>query len=210
MSKNGLLYLILDTEVIKTAGRDILFLAEKLSLGGVDVFQLRAKTMNDKKTLELAKKLSKIIQSLKRTFIVNDRVDIAYLSGADGLHLGKDDILVSSARKILGKKAIIGKTVHSMKELSSFQKEDLDYLSIGPVFPTQTKPDLEALKVNELGFLLKKSKQLTFAIGGINLYNINLLFDQGIRNIAVCRGIISAANPKIAVQDFKECLKKAS
>jgi thiamine-phosphate pyrophosphorylase len=210
LSKNGLLYLILDTEVIKTAGLDILSLAEKLSLGGVDVFQLRTKTMNDQAVLQLAKKLAKIIQSLKRTFIVNDRVDIACLSGADGLHLGKDDIPVSSARKILGKKAIIGKTVHSMDELGSFQKEDLDYLSIGPVFSTKTKPDLGALKTSELKPLFREPKQLTFAIGGINLYNINLLFDQGIKNIAVCRGIISAENPKRAVQDFKECLKKAS
>ena len=215
-SKNGLLYVILDKKVIDTAGINIFSLADKLAHFGVDIFQLRAKGISDKEYLSIAVKLSKIIRKRKKLFIVNDRADIAHLSKASGLHLGKSDISLSQARKIVGKQAIIGKTIHSLEELNKLndrkhrQKGRLDYTSFGPAFKTKTKPNLRPLTSKELKALISKGKKLMFAIGGINQYNVESLLESGIRNIAICRGIILAKDLKTRVKEYKKCLKRAS
>jgi len=208
--KNGLLYVILDTEVTRSNNINIFSLAEKLAYAGVDIFQLRAKNLSDKDLLTTARKLSKLIRKRKKLFIVNDRADIASLSGADGLHLGAEDISVQDAKKIIGKSAIVGKTIHSLAELRRFSKEKVNYLSIGPAFKTKTKPSLSPLMIKKLKSLARKSKKLTFAIGGINLYNIDSLVKNGINNIAVCRGIILQKNLKSIVEKYKQCLRRAS
>ncbi len=211
-SKNGLLYVILDKEVIDKARINIYSLADKLAYFGADIFQLRAKGISDKEYLSLAIKLSKIIRKRRKIFIVNDRADIAYLSGACGLHLGESDISLSQARKIIGKQAIIGKTIHSLKELKVLdaRESELDYVSFGPAFKTKTKPELKPLTSKKLKVLIAKSKKLMFAIGGINQYNIETLLKSGIKNIAVCRGIILAKNLEISVKKYKKCLNRAS
>ncbi|NQT28046.1 MAG: thiamine phosphate synthase [Candidatus Omnitrophica bacterium] len=211
-SKNGLLYVILDKEVIDKAGLDIFSLADKLAHFGVDILQLRTKGIPDKEYLSIACKLSKIIRKRKKLFIVNDRADIAYLSKASGLHLGEYDISSKQARKIVGKQAIIGKTIHCLKELERLNvKEDkVEYICCGPVFKTKTKPDLKALTSEGLKALTCKSKKLIFAIGGINQYNIESLLKSGIKNIAVCRGIVLEKNLKTTVKRYKKCLNRAS
>jgi len=210
-SKNGLLYVILDKEVTDTAGINIYSLADKLAFFGVDIFQLRAKGISDKECLSLATTLSKIIRKRRKIFIVNDRADIAYLSGACGLHLGENDISLSQARKIVGKQAIIGKTIHYLKELKDLdpEKSKLDYISFGPAFRTKTKPGLKPLTSEKLKILIGKSKKLMFAIGGINQYNIETLLESGIKNVAICRGIILAKNLKTRVKEYKQCLERA-
>ena len=215
-SKNGLLYVILDKEVIDKAGVNIFSLADKLARFGVDIFQLRTKGISDQEYLSRALGLSKIIRRRKKLFIVNDRADIALLSKASGLHLGKSDISPKQARKIVGKKAIIGKTIHSLEELKKLNdqegrgKSKVDYTSFGPVFKTKTKPNLKPLTSRKLKALLSKSKKLMFAIGGINQYNIESLLETGIKNVAICRGIILAKSLKISVKEYKKCLKKTS
>jgi len=214
--KNGLLYVILDKEVIDKAKINIFLLAKKLAYFGVDIFQLRAKGLTDKEYLSIATKLSKVIQKRKKLFIVNDRADIAFLSKASGLHLGESDISFAKARKIIGKSAIIGKTIHSASQLDNLKAQEhregtkVDYISFGPAFKTKTKPNLEPLASNELRILIKKSKKLIFAIGGINQYNIDSLLESGIRNFAICRGIILAKNLKTTINNYKKCLNKAS
>jgi len=215
-SKNGLLYVILDKEVIDKAGINIFSLTAKLAHFGVDIFQLRVKGISDKEYLSIAAGLSKIIRKRKKLFIVNDRADIALLSKASGLHLGESDISPKQAREIVGKQAIIGKTIHCLEELKRLNDQErkpgsqVDYTSFGPVFKTKTKPSLNPLTSKKLKDLISKSKKLMFAIGGINQYNIESLLESGIRNVAICRGIILAKNLKTRVKEYKKCLKKAS
>ncbi len=215
-SKNGLLYVILDKEVTDKAGINVFSLADRLAHFGVDIFQLRAKGISDKEYLSIAIKLSKIIRRRKKLFIVNDRADIAHLSRASGLHLGETDISLSQARKIVGKQAIIGKTVHSLEELKRLNDQKrkqggrIDYTSFGPVFRTKTKPNLKPLTSKKLKALIAEGGKLMFAIGGITQYNIESLLESGIKNIAICRGIILAKNLKTCVKEYKKCLKKAS
>ena len=212
-SKNGLLYVILDKEVIDEAGNDIFSMADKLAHYGADLLQLRAKNIADKKFLFLAKQLSKIIRRRKKLFIVNDRADIAYLAQASGLHLGEEDISAQEARKLLGKKVLIGRTIHYQEELKNIQTE-IDYISLGPAFKTKTKPGLAPLTLKKTKALISKSKEknkkLIFAIGGINLYNVESLLESGVKNVAVCRDILEAKNLKTAVKEYKKCLKKIS
>ncbi|MCM8823481.1 MAG: thiamine phosphate synthase [Candidatus Omnitrophica bacterium] len=207
--KKSLLYTILDKEVIDRYSLDIFALATKISKSCTDIIQFRFKNISDRLTLDISLKLSGIIHKYKKIFIVNDRVDIAYLSNADGLHLGKDDIDISQARKILGKEKIIGKTVHSKEELVRFSKEDTDYLSIGPVFKTEMKQSLKPLGTIKLKNWIKliNNKPL-FAIGGINLDNLNPLVKIGISKICVCRAIILSNDILNTVKEFKRCLRQ--
>lgn len=209
-SRNGLLYVILDKEVIDKAEANIFSLADKLAHFGVDIIQLRAKGISDKEYLCLAKKLSKIIRKRKKLFIVNDRADITYLSNASGLHLGEGDVSVKEARKILGKQVIIGKTIHSLKELKNLSKIGLDYISLGPAFKTKTKPSLKPLTSKKLKTMIVKSGKLIFAIGGITQYNIESLLESGIKNFAICRDILLANNLETIIKKYRKCLKKAS
>lgn len=204
------LYVIIDTAVSYENNLDIFAAADKLAKYGADIFQLRNKNICDKKILEIACKLKKIIGKRGKKIIINDRVDIAYLSDADGLHLGKNDISPCNARKILKKNKLIGKTAHSLKELEQFQKESIDYLGIGPVFETETKPELHPLQETQLKTMISVAQKAIFAIGGINLYNINSLCKLGIKNIAVSRGILLSKDFKSTVEEFKECLRKVS
>jgi thiamine-phosphate pyrophosphorylase len=205
-SKN-LLYVILDESTIRQANLNIFSLADVLSRWGGDLFQLRAH-IPDKLFLECARRIKRIIHKRGKTFIINNRLDICKLVGADGIHLGKEDIPPKEARKVLGDEAIIGKTVHSLDELKSFQRENVDYLSIGPVFKTEIKPNLNPLKEKEIKSIIKYAKKPLFAIGGINLNNINCLLSMGIKNVAVCRALFSTSDIRDTVIKIKQCLRK--
>lgn len=207
--KNGLLYVILDNQIIEENNLDIFDLAGKLSRYGTDIFQFRFKKITDKKALTTAGKLSKMIRKAKKRFIINDRADIAYLTKADGVHLGKDDISPKQARKILGRDKIVGKTVHSPEEFQKFKGEPVNYLSLGPVFKTKLKPELPCWELTELKNFFSK-RNFLFAIGGIKLDNIGLLLKENIRNVVVCRELILSGNLKKTTEGFKQCLAKNS
>jgi len=210
LSETGLIYVILDKETIDKYRLDIIKLADKLSYTDVDIFQLRSENNNDRETLELATKLSRIIHKRKKIFIVNNRIDIASLAEADGTHLGKDDINTEAARSILGPHKIIGRTIHSSLELKSLDKKHIDYFSVGPVFATKTKPFLKPISNNCLSKIVNSVNKPLFAIGGINLGNLYILFEKGIKNISLCRGIILEKDVNKTVKEFKKCLAEHS
>jgi thiamine-phosphate pyrophosphorylase len=206
--KNGLLYVILDDQVQQEFSLDFLSLTEKLCQAGVDLFQLRCKNLPDREVLDLARALVKITANHNKLFIVNDRADIAKLAQADGLHLGEGDIAISDARELLGQDKIIGKTVHSAAEFTHSIQEPLDYLSLGPVFATKTKPELPPWGVEEAAQLSTKTRYPVFVIGGITEDNVSSLTDNGIHNIALCRGVLLSKDYRQTVTHFKQCLKK--
>jgi thiamine-phosphate pyrophosphorylase len=207
---NHAIYAILDTEVTFPHNIDIFAKADQLARYGVDIFQLRAHGIEDDRLLATAKKLAGILKKRNKIFIINDRADIAYLSYADGLHLGETDIPVSDARKIIGKKKIIGKTCHSNLDTRRFQREAVDYTSVGPVFKTATKPLLNAIAPSEIRRMVDTAQKTIFAIGGISLYNIKVLREYGITNAAFCRTLLLAKDPRKTINEIKECLIKIS
>lgn len=206
-SKGNLIYLILDEDTANRNNLNLLEITQRLARAGqVDIFQLRVLHSSDRNTVKLAKSLSKIVHKYKKMFIINNRADIAYLVGADGIHLGEEDIPIHLARKILPNK-LIGKTVHSLEELENSQKENIDYLSLGPVFRSQTKPNLKPLGLKKLKNMIKYIRFPFFVIGGINVNNLDKLKKLGRINIALCEGILSSPDPVQMAREIKETLK---
>ncbi|MBD3263583.1 MAG: hypothetical protein GF375_00590, partial [Candidatus Omnitrophica bacterium] len=161
-----LLYVLIDKGVLEDCGLDILSVTEKTASSECDLIQLRAKDINDKDFMHLASKLRKITKKKGKLLIINDRADIAYLSKSDGLHLGNNDIPLDKARKLMGKRALIGATIHSLRDFKTLSGKDYDYLSAGPFFETGTKPGLDPINRGDLKKIIATCRKLLFAVGG--------------------------------------------
>ncbi len=180
-----------------TAHREnLLEIVEKILLGGVKIIQYRFKEGNDKEHLKKAIEIKNLCEKYNSLFIVNDRVDIALASNADGIHLGQNDIDLITARKLLGNSKIIGVTANNSTDINSAIKDGCDYIGLGPVFKTSTKKDKEPLGIKKIKALTKDIKIPWFAIGGINKENISSLKKQGINKVAVISGLFNSEDPK--------------
>ena len=205
MLKNCKLYVIIDTGLIK--GRDISKVAEDLLRAGGDIIQLRDKTSSDNVFLERAKAIKRIAKKHKRPFIINDRVDIARLVNADGVHLGQEDVSIEEARKILGKK-IIGISTHSLNEAKTAEKKGADYIGIGPIFKTESKKDLLPIGCSVLNKIKKALDIPFFAIGGISLSNIKKVREGGAKRVAAISSLIKTKNVYQKTKELKKALIK--
>lgn len=188
------LYVILDPDLCRTSPEQA---CRKILRGGADIIQLRAPGFSDRRLFRLARKLRRIIE--KALFIVNDRPHVAAASRADGVHLGKTDLPIPDARKIVGRFAIVGATTHNAAEARAAQALGADYLSYGPVFATPIKPGLKPAGFSYLEEI-KKLGLPFFPIGGINAENAGRLAARGIRRAAVCSAILKAPDPEAAAR----------
>ncbi|MFA5351093.1 MAG: thiamine phosphate synthase [Candidatus Omnitrophota bacterium] len=192
--KKSLLYLILDKPDFN-----------KLSFDGVGIIQLRDKVSAKSRVLSSAVKLARRLSKTKTLFIINDYIDVALLSGSDGVHLGQDDLSLKQARKLLGKDKIIGISCHNLRQALKAQKEGADYIGIGPIYPTATKPEYKAIGLRVLRQLKDRIRIPYFAIGSIHEGNVKEITAAGAGRIAVCRAILKANNPgRAARQLFKK------
>jgi len=169
--------------------------AEGILAGGGRVLQLRAKKMSSARFLETAIAIRSLCAARGALFIINDRVDIAMMSGADGVHLGQDDLPVEAARKLLGSEKIIGVSTHNMDEACKASEGGADYIGFGPVFRTATKGDAHA--VQGLGRLKEISSAVEIplvAIGGISEGNMRSVLEAGADAAAVISAIASASD----------------
>lgn len=203
--KKSQLYLILDKPTFGRSSLESIYSA--VSKGKIGLIQLRDKKSAKADVLKLAIKLSKRLSRSKTLFIVNDYPDVAVASEADGLHLGQDDLPLKKARKILGPDRIIGISCHSFAQALKAQKDGADYIGIGPVYATATKPEYKPIGLKTLVQLKGKIKIPYFAIGDIGLNNIREVFSAGARRIAVCRAVLKAPDPKKAAGQLSEILK---
>lgn len=169
---------------------------------GIGIIQYRDKSQDIRGFYQNALGLKKIIAD-KALFIINDRADIARLVDSDGLHLGQDDLPIEAARRIIGRSKIIGKSCHSLKQAILAQEEGADYISIGPIFATPTKPDYPAVGLSLLESALEKIKIPITAIGGIDKTNIERVKDTGASIIAVVRAICQANDIPKAVKELQ-------
>lgn len=180
------LYAIIDKKIC--GEKSALGLAAKIKNKGADIIQYRDKGSDKKGILKVAFALKKILYN-KSLFIINDYLDIAKMSDCDGIHLGQQDSSIYIARRILGKDKIIGVSCHSLTQAVRAQSEGADYISIGPIFATPTKPEYPPIGLGLIKDIRKKIKIPFFAIGGINQDNINEIASYGIKRIAVCRAL---------------------
>ena len=196
------LYLILDTEVLD--GDALLQVLKDSVRGGIDIVQLRNKKGSAKEILNFCHKILRITKH-QVLFIVNDRADLSILSGADGLHVGQDDIDCMQARKMMGQGKIIGVSCQTLAHALKAQEKGADYIGFGSIFETQTKPGRKPMDLDLLQKVVKKIKIPVFPIGGISRGNIGRLIPLGVTRVAVCRDILLADDAAKVVREFKDC-----
>lgn len=197
--KHGILYLIADCR----AG---LAPIEEALKAGVDFFQLREKSVTSARYLEDARAVKTLCQKYSTPFIVNDRIDIALLSGADGVHLGADDVPIDEARKLLGEGCIIGATAKTAAQAVEAQKKGADYIGSGAFFETVTKSDAKLMSPDTYREILDSVAIPDVAIGGITADNCSLPLSLGANGLAVSAGIMKTGNITDAVLAFRRKL----
>ncbi|MFI3265161.1 MAG: thiamine phosphate synthase [Rikenellaceae bacterium] len=157
---------------------------------GVRFLQLREKHLSDRELLRAAAEIKSVTQGSQTIFVMNDRADLAYIAGADCLHLGQDDISVQDARKIVGDMPI-GLSTHSLQQVEAANQEELLYIGFGPVYPTTTKANPDpTVGVDLLREAVKLSKYPVVAIGGIFPENVATIMDAGAHNLCLVRHLM--------------------
>jgi thiamine-phosphate pyrophosphorylase len=202
--KRSQLYLILDRP---SFSKRFLKNISNLCKDEISLIQLRDKLSAKADVLSLAIKLSRKLACSKILFIVNDYIDVALEAQADGVHLGQTDASLRQARKILGRDRIIGISCHNLRQALKAQKEGADYIGIGPIYSTLTKPGHKAIGLKVLHQLKDKIKIPYFAIGNICQDNIKKITAAGSRRVAVCRAILDARDPQRAARQLLERIK---
>ena len=186
-------YAITDSKSGKN--KEFLEYCEDLLKGGAKIIQYREKKRDLKLLLEEAKALSELTLKYNATFIVNDYLDIALLSEADGIHIGQDDLPIKDVRKILGENKIIGISTHNPQEAQQAIIDGADYIGVGPIFYTETKEDVCApVTLEYLDFVNKNIKLPYVAIGGIKENNIDKVLAMGAKSICLVSELVGADN----------------
>lgn len=172
--------------------------------GGADVVQLRAKNVDGGELLTVAKEMQKIAEEHCKYFIVDDRVDVAVLAGADGVHIGQSDIPVTEARRLCGDHMIIGVSVSNVEEAIKAVEGGADYLGVGPIFSTKTKSDAgDALGLDAIYDIRKAVDVPIVGIGGINRGNLLDVIHAGADGVAVVSAIMAQKDIKVAAHELK-------
>ncbi len=199
------LYVILDAGILRKYDA-LAEIARQAISGEADILQLRAKSLTDREILKIGRVIKSLAKGTKAAFVLNDRVDLAQIIDADGVHLGRQDLSVKDARKILGENKIIGLSTHSVEEACGAEREGADYIAIGPVFATATKPAATALGPEIIARIKDKVRVPFVAVGGINLGNLEQVLACGAQRVAVCRAIITAKDACAAAKEFRRRL----
>ena len=189
------LYLITDASPQGGLAR----LIEAAVRGGVDMIQLREKFLNDSELYEVAASCARLCRSLGVPFIVNDRADIALAAEADGVHLGQDDLPVPAARAVLGAERIVGLSTHTEEQVGA-AGADADYIGVGPIFETPTKPGRPAVGEALVRYAAVHAAQPFFAIGGIDPRNVGDVVRAGAHGVSVLRWVAQSADPERAAR----------
>jgi len=140
--------------------------------------------------------------------VINDRVDVAVAVGADGVHLGQDDLPVEAARGLLGPERLIGKSTHSVEQATTAESEGVDYIGFGPIFPTPTKPDYQGVGLDLLRQAARDIHVPMVCIGGIDISNLETVVNAGAERVAVVRAVCAAADPEAAARALKHRLEQ--
>lgn len=204
------LYIITDQRI--SHGKSHLEVAEAALAGGATVIQFRDKEMKDSEGIVVCREIYKLTKKKGVSFIVNDRVEVVKAVDADGVHLGQEDMSFSSARRILGKEKIIGISVETVEQALKAVEGGADYLGIGPIYPTTTKPDAgKALGIARLKEIRESVNIPIVAIGGINENNLEEVLRAGADGVAVISAIVSAPDITEACRKLKnkiDCIKE--
>lgn len=198
------------TDEMLSHGKSHAEIASEAVAGGASIIQLRDKTASSLKLFSDAKKVAEICRG-KAIFIVNDRIDIALASGADGVHLGQDDIPADAARKICGENFLIGVSVGSLAEAEKAAADGADYVAVSPVYSTASKADAGAGHGLSLVSEIRKAfpAMPLVGIGGLNKDNAAEAVAAGLDSVAVISAVVSAADIKSAAEELSKIISEA-
>ena len=195
-------YLVTDSDILR--GRDFYNSIEEALKGGVTMLQLREKNASGKEFLEKAIKLRELTKKYNVKFIINDRVDIAMLCDADGVHVGQSDIPANKVRELIGEDKIVGVSARTVEEALTAKENGADYLGVGAMFTTRTKLDAKSVSIEKLKEIKELIKLPVVAIGGLSLSNIDKLKECNVDGYAVVSTILGAENIKLECEKWIE------
>ncbi|HSO97671.1 MAG TPA: thiamine phosphate synthase [Solirubrobacteraceae bacterium] len=173
--------------------------------GGVQIVQLRCKHASEEQILAAAARVRAACRRHGALAILNDRPDLARRAGLDGVHVGQDDLPVAQARAIVGREAIVGLSTHSPAQIEA--AEGIDYIGVGPVHATPTKPGRPAVGLELVRYAAAHARVPFFAIGGINPENAGAVVTAGAERLAVVRAITGAADPAGVARTLRDALE---
>ena len=200
---------IVDVEVASRTGWTPSDLARAFLDGGARLLQLRAKQLPSGAFLDLCDAVVALGHEYQATVIVNDRVDLAKMSGAHGAHVGQDDLPPAAARQQLGPDAIVGFSTHSVAQVKAALRDPVSYVAVGPVFGTSTKDTgYHAVGLELVAAAARLSSQMpVVAIGGVTLDNARSALDAGAASVAVISDLLTGGDPTTRVRDFLHALE---
>ena len=207
MKKIGRLHVLTDT-VLQSRFTHLELTKQAIS-GGADTIQLRQKEGSTRELIKTATEMRRLCAKRGVTFIVNDRIDVALASEADGVHLGQDDFPIPLARKLLGKDRIIGGSAATLEEMENCIREGADYVGFGPIYPTGSKDD--AGPVSGIDFLKRivlTTPAPVIAIGGIDENNASHVMGAGAHGIAVISAVCCREDPRKAARELHDAVNK--
>jgi thiamine-phosphate pyrophosphorylase len=187
-------------------GRDLPDLLRAAVAGGVEIVQLREKQLGDERLVAVADAAHALCERLGALLIVNDRPSVAMEAGADGVHVGQEDMPVAEVRELVGPDMLIGLSTHAPEEIDAEDAALADYIGVGPVHETPTKPGRAAVGLELIRYAARRSPVPFFAIGGLNAGNLGEVIDAGARRAVVLRAIAEAEDPRGAARTLHELL----
>jgi thiamine-phosphate pyrophosphorylase len=176
--------------------------------GGVDVVQLREKQLGDEELVAVAHAARALCERLGMLFIVNDRPTVALEAGADGVHVGQDDMPVADVRAQVGEDLLIGLSTHAPGEVDAADPAVVDYIGVGPVHATPTKPGRPAVGVELVRYAAAHARLPFFAIGGLDAGNLDAVLDAGATRVCVLRAVSDSADPEAAARELRGILER--
>lgn len=187
-------------------GRELLSVMEAAIRGGADIVQLRDKEASEPELLEKARALRELTARFGVLFIVNDYPDIALASEADGVHLGQEDMAIEAARAKLGPHRIIGISTHSIEQARAAERAGADYIGVGPVYPTATKPGRRAVTTSFVAEAAAGIRIPWFAIGGIHAGNAQTVLAAGATRLCAVSAVVGSSDPAAACRELRSII----
>ncbi|MCE0483429.1 MAG: thiamine phosphate synthase [Methylacidiphilales bacterium] len=184
------LYAIVDTGYVELSR--VPFVTEQLVRGGVDLIQFRAKKQAHGEVAELGKQMRRLIPPAGPLFILNDHPHLVAEIGADGIHVGQDDLPVAEARRQAGEGSIVGKSTHSLDQAIAAEKEGADYIGVGPIFATPTKPDYVPVGPPLIGKVAAAVRVPQFCIGGVNESTLPEVLTAGAKRVVIVSALLKS------------------
>ena len=188
--------------LVTSPSEDLFSVVEAAIEGGLTLVQYRDKAADDSLRVQQAQKLCQICHQYGALFIMNDRVDLALAVDADGVHLGQEDMPIATARQLLGPQRLIGRSTTNSEELQKAIQEGADYVGVGPVHETPTKAGKAAVGLDYVRYAAAHASIPWFAIGGIDVNNVNDVISAGAERVAVVRALMEAEQPTLVTQYF--------